>query len=182
MTMAISINQLPERYQRQILQKLQGKPPPRRAPQEHPVKRPAGAWNGTLRYTIYGDPRTKKNHQQLKSSGRKCPVCGKREKIWVGQSAQHDEYAKTAEVQLGNPPPQPIDYPVNVECIYYMKTERRVDQLNLLEATDDILVAAGVLLDDNAKIVAAHDGSRVRYDKNNPRVEITITPFEEEEP
>lgn len=179
--MAIDVNKLPEKYQRQILQKLQSKPQPREAKEAFPVKRPAGVQNGTLRYTIYGDPRTKKNHQQIRASGKKCPVCGKREKLWVGQSSQHDEYAKTAGVQIGNPPPQPIDYPVNVRCVYYMKTARRVDQLNLLEATDDILVSAGVLLDDNAKIVAAHDGSRVRYDKDNPRVEITITPFEEDQ-
>ena len=46
--------------------------------------------------------------------------------------------------------------------------------VNLLEATCDILVTAGVLADDNSKIVAAHDGSRVLYDKESPRVEITI--------
>lgn len=40
--------------------------------------------------------------------------------------------------------------------------------------TDDLLVRAGVLADDNSQIVAAHDGSRVRLDRENPRVEIEI--------
>lgn len=63
---------------------------------------------------------------------------------------------------------------VNVRCVYYMKTARRVDLANLIEATTDILVKANVLEDDNSKIVAAHDGSRVEHDKKNPRVEIWI--------
>ena len=45
---------------------------------------------------------------------------------------------------------------------------------------DDILVAAGILQDDNSSIVMGHDGMRVYYDKENPRTEITITPFEED--
>jgi Holliday junction resolvase RusA-like endonuclease len=61
-----------------------------------------------------------------------------------------------------------------------MPTRHRVDLVNLLEATCDILVDAGILADDNSNIVAAHDGSRVEYDKYNPRVEITISPINTE--
>ena len=46
--------------------------------------------------------------------------------------------------------------------------------VNLLQAVDDILVDAGILADDNYCIVAGHDGSRVYYDKQNPRTEIGI--------
>jgi Holliday junction resolvase RusA-like endonuclease len=60
-----------------------------------------------------------------------------------------------------------------------MKTARRVDLANLIEATTDILVKARVLEDDNSRIVAAHDGSRVNYDKNNPRAEIWIEEMED---
>lgn len=69
---------------------------------------------------------------------------------------------------------QKIDLPVNVRCVYYMPTRRRVDLTNLLEATDDVLVRAGVLADDHSGIIAAHDGSRVRMDREWPRVEIEI--------
>ena len=60
-----------------------------------------------------------------------------------------------------------------------MPTMHRVDLGNLHAATDDILVKSGVLQDDNSNIVAGHDGSRVLYDKENPRVEIEITEMEE---
>ena len=75
----------------------------------------------------------------------------------------------------------PIDYPVNVECKYYMPTKRRVDLQNLLAATMDILVKHKVLADDNRNIVYANDGSRVLYDKQFPRTEIVITAINEED-
>lgn len=70
-----------------------------------------------------------------------------------------------------------IEEPVNVCCLYYMPTRRRVDLVNLEEATLDVLVKYKVLSDDNSNIVVAMDGSRVFYDKDNPRTEITITPI-----
>lgn len=73
-----------------------------------------------------------------------------------------------------------IHDPVNVKGVYYMPTRHRVDLCNLLEATCDILTHYGVLEDDHSRIVASHDGSRVRYDKDNPRVEITITESDSE--
>lgn len=72
---------------------------------------------------------------------------------------------------------EPISYPVNVECVYYMPTHRKVDLQNLLSATMDILVRYGVLEDDNSSIVVGNDGSRVYYDKDHPRTEIVITPM-----
>lgn len=68
-----------------------------------------------------------------------------------------------------------IDYPVNVKAIYYMPTRRKVDLVNLHEALCDILVKYGVVADDNCRIIASMDGSRVEYDKERPRTEIWIT-------
>ena len=76
--------------------------------------------------------------------------------------------------------PEPISCPVEVSCEYYMPTRRKVDLVNLLEATLDILVRAEILDDDNSNIVVSHDGSRVRYDKENPRSVVTIRPAREE--
>ena len=56
-----------------------------------------------------------------------------------------------------------------------MRTRRPIDLTNLNEAIHDILVKAKVLMDDNRNIIASTDGSRVYWDKTNPRVEITIT-------
>jgi Holliday junction resolvase RusA-like endonuclease len=69
----------------------------------------------------------------------------------------------------------PIDFPVNVKCLFYMPTHRPCDLTNHLESIDDVMVKAGLLKDDNYKILASHDGSRVLVDKNNPRTEVEIT-------
>lgn len=70
---------------------------------------------------------------------------------------------------------EPIDFPVNVKCLFYMPTRRRCDLTNLLEAIDDVLVKAGVLADDNYTVIESHDGSRVFVDRENPRTEILIS-------
>ena len=75
---------------------------------------------------------------------------------------------------------QNIDCPVNIKAVFYMPTRRKVDISNLNSAIHDILVDARVISDDNRDVVAATDESRVYYDKNHPRVEITITPIDEE--
>lgn len=67
-----------------------------------------------------------------------------------------------------------ISEPINLKAVYYMPTKNRVDLCNLLAATCDILTHYKVIKDDDHKIVVSHDGSRVLYDKVNPRVEITI--------
>lgn len=131
--------------------------------------------SAAIRYIIRGDPRTKKNSLMIAGKGRRCPACGKLEKQWVRQSKAHDAFAEAAKWQLRPVPTEPISSLVNVRCLFYMKTRRIVDGLNLLATIDDLLVSAGILADDNSRIVAGHDGSRVLYDPLNPRVEITIT-------
>lgn len=123
-----------------------------------------------MNITLYGDPRTKKNRQQPVPAQRK-------DGTWYARlipSKQFIPYQEDCLRQITGDKRQHIKRPVNVKVIYYMKTRRNVDLLNLLEATCDILVKAGVLEDDNSRIVVSHDGSRVRYDKFNPRAEITI--------
>lgn len=68
-----------------------------------------------------------------------------------------------------------ISAPINIKCIYYMPTTRKVDLTNLLEATDDVLVKYRVIADDDSEIVVSHDGSRVIKGDANPRTEVTIS-------
>lgn len=120
-----------------------------------------------MKLCIEGTPVTKKNSMK---------IIMVRGKMRLSQSDRYKVYAKLARYQLlPHRPVKPIDYPVNVRCVYYMPTNRRVDLTNLLAATMDILVDAHVLADDNAKIVVGHDGSRVEYRATGPRVEIEIT-------
>ena len=124
-----------------------------------------------MNLTLYGDPRTKKNSARIlkwRSGGH-----------FVAPSKAFVDYQESCLWQIKRPH-SPVSARVNVRCVYYMATRRKVDLANLIEATCDILVKAGVLADDNSQIVAAHDGSRVGYDKQSPRVEIRIEEMEEE--
>jgi Holliday junction resolvase RusA-like endonuclease len=121
-----------------------------------------------IKYTIKLPPITKKNSQQIlynKSTGRP----------FIMPSANYKKYEREAAWHLRPRLHQPIDYPVNVKCVFYMPTRRRTDLNNLLEAATDLLVYAGILADDHYGIVASHDGSRCYIDRNNPRTEITIS-------
>lgn len=119
---------------------------------------------------IPGQPVTKKNSQRIVYAGGRPMIL---------PSKQYKEYREIALWRIPGHYKARIDYPVNVQCVYYMATKRRVDLVNLIEATLDILVDAGVLADDNSGIIRSHDGSRVLLDRENPRAEITITEVRE---
>ena len=112
-------------------------------------------------------PYTKKNSQNIfyktSSSGKKVP--------FIVPSANYRQYEKDASFFLK---PLQIDVPVNVKALFYLPTKRKVDLTNLNEALHDIMVKSRTLVDDNAKIIVSTDGSRVFYDKKNPRTEILI--------
>lgn len=73
-----------------------------------------------------------------------------------------------------------ISTPITIQAHFYCKTRRKIDLTNLLEALDDMLVKAGVIKDDCRDVIASHDGSRVYYDKEKPRIEIWIEDFKED--
>lgn len=128
-----------------------------------------------LTYNIPLAAMTKKNHHRIvtvtdKRTGRKKQV--------LIPSEQYIRFRKDCGWFIKPVTDNPIDSPVNVKYLFYMNTMRIVDLLNLCEGMDDILVDYGVLKDDNCKIVVSHDGSRVYYDKENPRIEIEITDTE----
>jgi Holliday junction resolvase RusA-like endonuclease len=124
--------------------------------------------NDMIQFNIDLPPRSKKNSMQIL-------VNPKTKRPFISPSSAYKAYRKAALMLIPRDVRQGIDYPVNVQCVYYMETRRRVDMCNLIEATLDVLVDAGVLADDNSNIVAGHDGSRVLYDKEHPRTEVTIT-------
>lgn len=117
-----------------------------------------------MEITIYGEPRTKKNHgQMITKNGRKIML----------PSKQYQQYKKDCGEYLKDV--EPFLDPCNVKCLFYMSTHRIVDLVNLEQAILDILKDYGIIVDDNSRIVVGMDGSRVLYDKDNPRTEITIT-------
>ena len=128
------------------------------------------------------NPRTKKNNMEIKFKASGKNGFFKKTKFglkYVGIPfiSQNEKY-KQYEIDAGwflKKLPEPISEPVNVKCVFYRDSERRVDLNNLLEAITDILVKYKVISDDNYKIIAAHDGSRVYVDREHPRTEIEIT-------
>jgi len=128
-----------------------------------------------LRFTVYGAPRTKKNSQQLIH----VPIPGKNKSRTIPiPSADYKKYSEDFMWQIPSFLKKKIDKPINLKCVYYMPTRRRVDLTNLNEAVHDILVDSNVLADDNRDVIASTDGCRVFYDKLNPRVEITISDYD----
>lgn len=122
---------------------------------------PAGLW-----FTVKLPPISKKNHQQIfRPNGMNRPI--------VVPSKEYRLYEKNAMWFI--PKGETIDYPVNVKCLFYMPTRRQCDLVNLQQSILDIMVKAGLLKDDNYRIVQSMDGSRVLYDKENPRTEVYIT-------
>lgn len=124
----------------------------------------------TIDFVIPLPPISKKNSQQILTNR----ATGK---PFIMPSKKYKEYEAAAAYFV--PKRNKIDFAVNVKCLFYMPTKRRCDLTNLLEAIDDVLVKCGLLADDDFTIVAAHDGSRVLYDKDKPRTEVFITKFEE---
>lgn len=116
------------------------------------------------------NPTTKKNQQRIIRNRR---TGG----LMIVQSEKYLQYEREAGFFL-KIPDKPIEQPVNVKCLFFRNTERKCDLTNLLEAIDDILVKYGVLADDNFKVLAGHDGSRVYVDRERPRTEITIETLE----
>lgn len=124
-----------------------------------------------LQFTLSLEPKTKKNSSQILRNQ-------KTGKPFLAPSKAFKEYQTECGWFIIKPE-KPIDMPVNIKALYYMKTQRKVDLINLHSALHDILVHYGVIVDDNSNIIVSTDGSRVLYDKDNPRTEVFISSMEE---
>lgn len=125
------------------------------------------------KYIISIPPITKKNSQQILTNHRTG-------KPFIAPSRQYKKYEQAAMWYLTPKPKAPLSGSYNIRLLFYMPTRRKVDKTNLESAIMDVLVDAKILADDNRNIVAATDGTRVYYDKENPRTEIYIEDFTED--
>lgn len=133
-----------------------------------------------MQFTINLNPVTKKNSSRIINFGKIiCPFCKRRSHQKILPSKKFEIYQEECEPYLRKYKNLHIDYTINVKMLYYMKTKHKVDLPNLINGTLDMLVHYGVLSDDNRNIVYSTDGSRVLYDKENPRTEVTIEPISE---
>lgn len=116
-----------------------------------------------MEIVIQGQPRTKKNSSQIAFRGNKRVIL---------PSKAYKAYERVALIQLARV--QAVHGPISVMCRYYLQNRAHwPDLVGLLQATSDILQAAGVIDDD--KYIVNYDGSMIAgLDKDNPRVEIII--------
>lgn len=117
--------------------------------------------------TIPLNPATKKNNSIPVKRGKR---------VMIIPSQRYREYEQKALSLIPDAIKLKIDYPVNIKAYYFRNSRRRVDLTNLESALMDLLVKAEVLADDSAipPVVVSTDGSRVFYDKENPRTEVYI--------
>jgi Holliday junction resolvase RusA-like endonuclease len=113
-----------------------------------------------------GRPITKKNSQQI--------IYNRRTK--KRQVVQSEYYQAYEEACLWHLKKYRVKYtgPVQVTARYWMPNRRSwPDLMGLLQATADILEAAGII--ENDRDIVSLDGSRIMgVDKENPRAEIRI--------
>jgi Holliday junction resolvase RusA-like endonuclease len=108
---------------------------------------------------------TKKNIKDYKDNGLKELLIQKKE---------YNDNFNTAGICPEYGDEFPIETLCEVTFTFYVKDNRNYDMINLMQLPQDLLKQAGILADDNYKIIYSVDGSRVYIDKDNPRTEITI--------
>lgn len=121
-----------------------------------------------IEFTIPVRPATKKNSGQIVMRGKYPRLLPSKQ--YLAFEKECLPYLNHVKQTAGI-----INFPVNMECLFFTETKRKIDLTNLLNAIDDAMVKSGLVIDDNRDIIAAHDGSRVFHDKFNPRIEIKIT-------
>jgi Holliday junction resolvase RusA-like endonuclease len=120
-----------------------------------------------MKFTLMGHPATKKNSS-----------------IIVGHrllpSKAYRTYAKKCKQQIKAMKLDTCtelygDCTLECKAIFYCKDKRRRDLVNLMQALADILEDSGII--ENDALIISWDGTRMVCDKENPRVEVELTPF-----
>lgn len=119
-----------------------------------------------MKFIIPVNPRSKKNSQEIvfnRKTGHRMVIQNKRYTEFEKECKKHIPKIET-----------PINFPINLQCNFYVCDARKRDIANYIEAIQDILVKYNLLEDDNYKIVASLNGCSMEIDRENPRIEIEI--------
>lgn len=121
-----------------------------------------------MKLTIYGQPITKKNSQQIIMAGKRpCIIPSKAFKAYEKAAKEQLRFTNYDYSQM------PRGGNLQIKCLYYLATSRIPDLTNLLAATHDILEHCGII--ENDRQIKSVDGSRIIGKDLDPRVEIEIT-------
>ena len=130
-----------------------------------------------MKIIIPGNTIVKKNSQRIIKFRRKG---ARRLTRAIAPSLAYEKWEESALASLlSNRQVWQGTYPVELKLFYYRENARKFDLSNLGEGVQDVLVKAGVLIDDSMKYVVQVIDKRGKYygwdiDKENPRVEIKI--------
>lgn len=121
--------------------------------------------------TVLGAPRTKKNSQKVtKRKGGRGYLVLPSDAFTNWQKTCKIVYRESANKEII------IDYPVNCRAVFYRDRNGPGDAVNYYQGLADLLQHFNVVEDD--KWIKQWDGSRIRQDKENPRVEVWLTKLE----
>ena len=120
----------------------------------------------SINFIVNVNPRSKKNSQEIVFNRK----TGKR---MVIQNKRYTEFEKECKQYMPKLD-KPINYPINLQCKFYVCDARKRDIANYLEAIQDVLVKYKVLEDDNYNIVSSLNGCSMEIDRENSRIEISI--------
>lgn len=133
-------------------------------------------------WIIYGKPEIKKNCQKViyqKYLKRNIVVYTANYNGWKKDFLRQLGLCFNGKFRNNKNRLKDINYPIILKIHFYVPDNRKRDLSNMYEGCQDILVEAGIIKDDNYKIVFGHDGSRIFLDKENPRIEFWILKAEE---
>ena len=122
-----------------------------------------------IKFTVFGAPRTKKNHNVLaRAGGRRVVLPSKAWTKW----AKTAWFEGPAFVGLLTTMDLKITTPHNI-CATFYRDRNTGDAVGYYQGLADLLQKRGVISDD--KWLVSWDGSWLLKDADNPRVEITLS-------
>lgn len=131
-----------------------------------------------INFDIAGQVPSKKNNKRILKNSR----TGNR---FIANSEKFNDWHEKAlrEVCLFSKAAKyrnkPRKNPLSIRMSFYNKDNRRHDLDNMVSSVLDLLVDAGYLEDDHCKIVSSMLVVFCGVDRENPRVEVTITELAE---
>lgn len=117
-----------------------------------------------MEITIPGQTPSQKNNKQIIPSRPPRLVDNPRVKLWRKDTAKFLRETYKEDLK---------DKQVIAIYTFYMKDRTRRDIDNMISSCNDALVEAGILSDDNWKVLRI-GGAEAHLDKENPRAEIVL--------
>ena len=124
-------------------------------------------------YVVPGNVRVKKNSlRRIRRGNRTLTISSAAHQAWENTAVlrmQSQRHRQPSVATWGS---------VNLRALIYLDREPGLTNLdNLIASVMDALQSAEVVTDDC--LIRGFDGSRIRLDRKNPRVEISLTPLED---